>query len=91
MNPNDKTKTYQYHLEKYGADFLYDDFIANFTVENWDPKEWVDLINDAGAKYFVPTSKHHEGFALFDMPSNISERNSVKQVPHRDLIKVSSV
>jgi len=66
---------------------VYDDFIQNFTAENFDPKDWVDLIADAGARYFVPTSKHHEGFALFDMPSNVSERNSVKQTPHRDLLK----
>ncbi|KAH8691685.1 glycoside hydrolase, family 29 [Talaromyces proteolyticus] len=87
MNPNDKTMTYQYHLNKYGANFLYDDFIANFTVENWNPKDWVDLFADAGARYFVPTTKHHEGFALFNMPSNVSNRNSVQQVPYRDLIK----
>jgi alpha-L-fucosidase len=87
-NPNDPTETYQYHKETYGENVVYDDFIQNFTAENFDPKDWVDLIADAGARYFVPTSKHHEGFALFDMPSNVSERNSVKQTPHRDLLKV---
>jgi alpha-L-fucosidase len=91
MNPDDKTMTYQYHLEKYGANFLYDDFISNLTMENWNPREWVNLIEDAGARYFVPTTKHHDGFALFNMPSNVSNRNSVKQVPHRDVIKVSFV
>lgn len=88
-SPDDTFDTYNYHLETYGSDFLYDDFIANFTADQYDPKAWVDLVNDAGARYFVPTTKHHEGFALFDMPSNVSNRNSVAMTPNRDLIKVS--
>jgi alpha-L-fucosidase len=67
---------------------VYDDFIANFTAEAFDPKEWVDLFAEAGAKYFVPTTKHHEGFALFDMPATVSNRTSVKLGPKRDLLKV---
>lgn len=55
-NKNDKTQTYQYHLDHYGANVNYDDFIANFTVAKFDPKEWVDLFSNAGAQYFVPTS-----------------------------------
>lgn len=39
-------------------------------------KAWVELARDAGCKYIVLTSKHHEGFALFD--SKASEFNSVK-------------
>ena len=34
-------------------DVVYDDFIANFTASTWDPKAWLDLFTDAGAKYFV--------------------------------------
>lgn len=88
MSPDDPTKTYQYHLEHYGPDFVYDDFMANFTAEKFRPKEWVDLVADAGARYIVPTTKHHDGYALFDMPETVSKRNSVKQLPHRDFLKV---
>lgn len=56
QNPNDKTQTYQYHLEHYGKDVNYDDFAQNFTGAKFDPKEWVDLFADAGAQYFVPTT-----------------------------------
>lgn len=89
MSPNGKTKTYQWHLDHYGPNVNYDDFLVNFTASKFDPKEWVDLFADAGARYFVPTTKHHEGFALFDVPSTISNRTSVKLGPKRDLLKVS--
>ncbi len=39
---------------------------ADFTAENYDPAEWVRLIRESGAKYTVITSKHHDGFALWD-------------------------
>lgn len=55
-DPNWKTKTYQYHRDTYGEDFNYDDFIANFTADAYDPKEWVDLIADAGAMYMIPVT-----------------------------------
>ena len=91
MNPDDPTRTYQYHLQHYGPKFLYDDFMENFTAENFKPKDWVDLIADAGAKYMVPVTKHHDGYALFDMPETISKRNSVKQSPHRDFLRVRTL
>lgn len=79
---------YQYNLATYGPDHAYDDFIQNFTTEHYDPKEWVDLFADAGAQYFVQVSKHHEGYALFDIPSNITKRTSVAQVPHKNLLQM---
>ncbi|RAO67188.1 uncharacterized protein BHQ10_003200 [Talaromyces amestolkiae] len=81
------TQTYQYHLQTYGPNVVYDDFIQNFTADAWDPKEWVDLFADAGANYFVQVSKHHDGYALFDLPANVSMRTSVAQYPHRNLLK----
>ena len=79
---------YQYNLDTYGPDHVYDDFIQNFTTEFYDPKEWVDLFADAGAQYFVQVSKHHEGYALFDIPANITKRTSVAQVPHKNLLQM---
>ncbi|WP_086478157.1 MULTISPECIES: alpha-L-fucosidase [Arenibacter] len=47
-----------------------------FTAKNYDPTAWVDLIKKSGAKYSVITSKHHDGFALWD--SKFGDFNSVK-------------
>ncbi|MFJ9537396.1 alpha-L-fucosidase [Streptomyces sp. NPDC101225] len=77
--------TYAYHRDTYGADFAYDDFIPRFTAEKFDPRAWVELFRDAGAQYHVLTSKHHEGFALWD--TKVSDRNAVKLGPERDLVK----
>ncbi|KAF5580835.1 alpha-L-fucosidase [Fusarium subglutinans] len=77
---------YNYHKETYGEDFNYDQFISNFTDAGWDPQQWVNLFANAGAKYFVPVTKHHDGFSLFNMPSSISKRNSVVWGPKRDFI-----
>ena len=62
--PNASSPTWVHHLNTYGADVVYDDFIANFTAEAWNPDDWVDLFTNAGAKYFVLVTKHHDGFAL---------------------------
>lgn len=37
-----------------------------FTASNYNPKEWVSLIEESGAKYTVITTKHHDGVALWD-------------------------
>jgi alpha-L-fucosidase len=87
QGPNNGTDTYDYHLKTYGRDIVYDDFIQNFTASAWDPKGWVDLFADAGANYFVQVSKHHEGYALFDLPENVTKRTSVALSPQRNLVK----
>ncbi len=47
--------------------------------------EWVELAMESGMKYLVVTSKHHDGFALFD--SRASDYNIVKATPFgRDVI-----
>jgi len=38
----------------------------DFTASHYNPKAWVDLIEESGAAYTVITSKHHDGFALWD-------------------------
>ncbi|MDX3854857.1 alpha-L-fucosidase [Streptomyces sp. AK02-01A] len=76
---------YAYHRDTYGESFAYDDFIPLFRAERFDPRAWVELFRDAGAQYHVLTSKHHEGFALWD--TKVSDRNSVKMGPKRDIVK----
>ena len=51
----------------------------------FDAGEWVKIAKNAGMKYIVITSKHHDGFALFD--SKASDYNIVRATPFkRDLI-----
>ena len=46
-----------------------------FTAKNYDPDYWAKLIKESGAKYSVITSKHHDGFALWD--TKFGELNAV--------------
>ncbi|KAI9685859.1 MAG: hypothetical protein M1822_004137 [Bathelium mastoideum] len=87
LGPDTSERTYEYNLATYGPDHVYDDFIQNFTASVFNPKEWVDLFNDAGMEYFVQVSKHHDGYAIFDLPANVSQRTSVAQFPHRNLLQ----
>ncbi len=79
-----------WHAKTYGADFDYKNFAPRFTCELFDAKQWADLFARAGIKYVVPTSKHHEGFALW--PSAEASRtwgrpwNAVEIGPKRDLM-----
>ncbi|GIZ44215.1 hypothetical protein CKM354_000741900 [Cercospora kikuchii] len=85
-DPNYRTKTYQYHEKTYGKDFNYDQFMANFTDTGYDPVAWVNLFAAAGARYMVPVTKHHDGFALFNTSPQVSRRSSMYYGPKKDLI-----
>ena len=64
----------------------YRKYAAEFNPVNYDPDAWVRLAKDAGMKYIVITSKHHDGFALFD--SKVSDWNVVDATPYgKDLLK----
>ena len=73
----------------YNGLISYEDYmkqLSGFNAENYNPKEWANLIKESGAKYAVITSKHHDGVALWD--SKFSDLNVVKKTPaKRDLLK----
>lgn len=81
----------EFHAKNYGANFDYQDFAPKFTAELFNAKQWADLFARAGIKYVVPTSKHHEGFALW--PSAEASRtwgrpwNAAEIGPKRDLMR----
>ncbi|KAF9465205.1 glycoside hydrolase family 29 protein [Collybia nuda] len=77
--------TWNHHLQTFGKDVVYDDFITNFTASKFNASEWVDLFDRAGAKYFVLVTKHHDGYALFDT-ANTTHRSSVYLGPKRDFV-----
>ena len=86
QEPNRVQKFFtDYHTKQFGADAKYQDFVKNFKAEMFQPDEWAQLFENAGAKYVVLTSKHHEGFALW--PSKQSWNwNAMDVGPHRDLL-----
>jgi len=53
----------------YNGYISHEDYLkqtSGFTASKYNPEEWVDLIKESGAKYSVITSKHHDGFALWN-------------------------
>ncbi|KAI9359632.1 glycoside hydrolase superfamily [Zopfochytrium polystomum] len=78
--------TRNYHTTHYGQQFPYDGFFDNFTASAFDARDWISLIENSGGRYIVPTSKHHDGFALFDTGAS-SNRNALKYGPKQDLLK----
>lgn len=75
--------SYEYHLKKYGGQFRYDDFTKLWKAEKWEPKEWAELFREAGAGYVVLTSKHHDGYCLFE--SQYTDYHSMASGPCRDI------
>jgi len=59
--------TQEFHKKEYGENFSYDNFksIFNKELERWNPQEWAELFKNAGAKYVVLVTKHHDGFLLW--------------------------
>ena len=45
---------------------VYDKYFKHFDPDLYDPKAWAKAAKEAGMKYFVITTKHHEGFCLWD-------------------------
>jgi len=59
-------------------------------ADTWQPKErpareWARLAKQAGMNYMVMTTKHHEGFCLWDTAQ--TDYNAVKHGPKRDLVR----
>jgi alpha-L-fucosidase len=73
-----------HHRETYG-DAPYDGFLDTWQPDAFDPAAWTALFARAGARYVVPTTKHHDGIALWDAPGT-ARRNTVCRGPRRDLI-----
>ena len=55
-----------------------------FTAPAFDAAQWARMAADAGMRYMVLTSKHHDGFCLFDNPG--TDFSSVRAAAGRDLI-----
>lgn len=69
------------HLDVRKYETLKDDFLA----ENFDAEQWAKNAKAAGMKYMVLTTRHHDGFCLFD--SKCSDFTAMKGAAHRDFVK----
>lgn len=58
--PRDTTMTYDAYKQWYWG--LKD----KFNPVNFNPAQWAEVMKDAGMKYMIFTSKHHDGFCMFD-------------------------
>lgn len=62
----------------------YAQLAKQFKPKRFNAKTWVKLASDAGMKYIVLTTRHHDGFCLFD--SKVSDFTSVKTAAKRDFV-----
>ncbi len=63
----------------------YEKLAAEFNPKPGAPREWAALAKKAGMKYMVMTTRHHEGFSLWD--SKVNPYNSVNYGPKRDIVR----
>src|ERR1700760_4859452 len=84
----DGSPTQAYHREHYGAGYSYYNFapVFNEEITKWKPDQWATIFHDAGARYVVLTTKHHDGFTLW--PSSIANPTLPKDRQHasRDIV-----
>jgi alpha-L-fucosidase len=63
----------------------YEQLAKQFNPHPNGAREWARLAKQAGMKYMVMTTKHHDGFCLFD--SHFTDYNAAKQAAGRDLVR----
>ena len=63
----------------------YQQYFEEFNPVRYDPKKWAKMAKEAGIKYAVMTTKHHDGFCLFD--SAYTEYKATNTPASRDLIR----
>ena len=85
-----KKEFIDFHNKNYGSSFAYDQFEPMFKAELFDPNQWAEVFKKSGARYVVLTSKHHDGYTLWN--SAQADRdwnrpwNAVTGTPQRDLL-----
>ena len=73
-------------LQRYGRTYeVYDRYISQFKAKKFDPDKWIDYAEAAGMRYLVFTSKHHDGFCMWDSLS--SDYNIMRTPFGRDAVK----
>lgn len=65
-------------------DDIYDKYFKHFDPDLYDPDLWASAAENAGMKYFVVTTKHHEGFCLWD--TKLTDYKATNTPAGRDLL-----
>ena len=79
------TPSADFHKKNYGGqpyEAFKEPFLAG--LGHWDPKAWAESFRDAGAKYVVLVTKHHDGFCLW--PSGVHNPNNPDWDSGRDIV-----
>ena len=79
------TPSAEFHKATYG-DQPYEAFKAPFVegLKDWDPGIWAESFRDAGARYAVLVTKHHDGFCLW--PSGVQNTERAQWFTARDIV-----
>lgn len=64
---------------------IYDNLYKEFNPVKFNPDEWVAIAKSSGAKYIVLTTKHHDGFCLWD--TKLTDYNIMQSPFKRDIVK----
>ncbi len=73
------------HNEKIANEEYDDKYFQRFDPDLYDPRAWASAASYAGMKYFVITTKHHEGFCLWD--SKVTNYKATNTPAKRDLLR----
>jgi alpha-L-fucosidase len=73
------------HNEKIPNEIYDEKYFKRFDPDLYDPDAWAAAAADAGMKYFVITTKHHEGFCLWD--SKVTDYKATNTPAGRDLLR----
>jgi alpha-L-fucosidase len=79
------TNRIRFQEKVYGKNFNYFDYMSLFKAELFDADAWATLFKKSGAKYILFSSKHHDGFCLYD--SKYTLYNSMRSAAQRDFCK----
>lgn len=71
--------------ERIPRDEYVERYVNRWKAEKYDPAQWAQLAVDAGMKYAVLGTRHHDGFALWD--SQVSDFTAARMGPKRDLLR----
>ena len=79
----DTTRTYQQYMDWYFG--LADEFKPT----KFDPQQWAEACSAAGMKYMIFTTKHHDGFCMFDSKETdfTIAKHAFSDDPRRDVLK----
>jgi len=79
----DTTRSFQQYQEWYFS------LADKFCPRQFDPQQWASVMSDAGMRYMIFTTKHHDGFCMFDSRETdyTIARHAFRDDPRRDVLQ----